>query len=175
MYLGTLEPRKDIPTLLRAFAAIRARHPDLLLALVGRRGWLYAPIFAEIEALGLWEVVRTIEDAADADLPPLFDGASAFAYPSRYEGFGLSPLQALARGVPTVVANTSSLPEVVGDAALLHPPGDHEALAAALLRCIEDEALRADLRARGPARAAGFTWERAARETLAVYGEALGT
>jgi glycosyltransferase involved in cell wall biosynthesis len=173
MFLGTLEPRKDVPTLLKAFAAVRARHAGLLLALVGRRGWLYEPIFAEIEALGLAEAVRTIEDAADADLPPLFDGATAFAYPSLYEGFGLPALEALARGVPTVVADTSSLPEVVGDAALLHPSGDHEALAAALLRLLSDEALRADLRTRGPVRAAGFTWERAACETLAVYREAI--
>jgi glycosyltransferase involved in cell wall biosynthesis len=173
MFLGTLEPRKDVPTLLEAFATVRARHDDLLLALVGRRGWLYEPIFAEIEALGLDEVVRTIEDAADADLPPLLDGATAFAFPSRYEGFGLPPLEALARGVPTVVANTSSLPEVVGDAALLFPPGDHEALAAALERLLSDEVLRADLSARGLARAARFSWERAAQETLAIYREAL--
>ena len=174
MFLGTLEPRKDLPTLLRGFAAVRAQHPDLLLALVGRRGWLYEPIFAEIEVLGLRDVVRTIEDAADADLPPLLDGATAFAFPSRYEGFGLPPLEALARGVPSVVADTSSLPEVVGDAALLHPPGDHEALAAALLRLLEDQALRAELSSRGPVQAARFTWERAACETLAVYREALG-
>ncbi|MGE3273111.1 MAG: glycosyltransferase family 4 protein, partial [Chloroflexota bacterium] len=173
MCLATLEPRKDIPTLLRAFAAVRARHSDLLLALVGRRGWLYEPIFAEIDALRLGDAVRIIEDAADADLPPLLDGATVFAYPSLYEGFGLPPLEALARGVPSAVADTSSLPEVVGDAALLHPPGDHDALAAALLRLIEDSALRADLAARGPARAATFTWARAARQTLAVYQEAL--
>jgi glycosyltransferase involved in cell wall biosynthesis len=173
MFLGTLEPRKDVPTLLRAFAAVRAQHDDLLLALVGRRGWLYEPIFAMIETLGLAEVVRTIEDATDADLPPLLDGATAFAFPSLYEGFGLPPLEALARGVPTVVADTSSLPEVVGEAALRHPPGDHEALAAALLRLLSDDVLRADLRARGPAQAARFTWERAARETLAVYREAV--
>jgi glycosyltransferase involved in cell wall biosynthesis len=173
MFLGTLEPRKDIPTLLEAFAAVQAQHADLLLALVGRRGWLYEPIFAEIERLKLRAVVRIIEDAEDTDLPPLFDGATAFAFPSLYEGFGLPPLEALARGVPTVVANTSSMPEVVGDAALLFPPGDHEALAAALLRLLGDDTLRAGLRARGPARAAAFTWERAARETLAVYREAL--
>jgi glycosyltransferase involved in cell wall biosynthesis len=173
LFLGTLEPRKDVPTLLRALAAVRAEHPDLLLALVGRRGWLYEPIFAAIESLGLHDAVRTIEEVADADLPPLFDGAEAFAFPSLYEGFGLPALQALARGVPSVVADTSSLPEVVGEAALRFPPGDHEALAACLLRLLEDDALRADLRARGPIQAAGFTWERAATETLAVYREAI--
>jgi glycosyltransferase involved in cell wall biosynthesis len=174
MFLGTLEPRKDIPTLLRAFAAVHERHPDLLLALVGRRGWLDGPIFEAIEQLRLGTQVRSIEDAEDADLVSLLDGATAFAYPSRYEGFGLPPLEALARGVPTVVAETSSLPEVVGDAALLHPPGDRDALAAALLRLIEDDALRAELQTRGRARAATFSWERSARETLAVYREVLG-
>src|SRR5262249_59336802 len=138
-------------------------------ALVGRRGWLYEPIFAAVETLGLGDAVRSIEDAADADLPPLFDGAEAFAFPSLYEGFGLPPLEALARGVPTVVADTSSLPEVVGDAALKHPPSDYEALAVCLLRLLADEALRADLRARGPLQAAGFTWARAAQETLALH------
>jgi glycosyltransferase involved in cell wall biosynthesis len=174
MFLGTLEPRKDVPTLLRAFAEAQVRHPDLLLVLVGRRGWLYEEIFATVERLALGSSVRSIEDTADADLIPLFDGATAFAYPSLYEGFGLPALEALARGVPSVVADTSSLPEVVGDAALLHPPGDHEALASALLRLVEDDALRAELRRRGPERAAGFTWERSARETLAVYREVLG-
>jgi glycosyltransferase involved in cell wall biosynthesis len=174
MFLGTLEPRKDLPTLLRAFVEIQVRHPDLLLALVGRRGWLYESTFATIEQLGLGPAVRSIEDATDADLVPLFDGATTFAYPSLYEGFGLPALEALARGVPTVVAETSSLPEVVGDAALLHPPGDHEALATALLRLVEDGALRAELRRRGPERAGGFSWERSARETLAVYREVIG-
>ncbi|MCC7367987.1 MAG: glycosyltransferase family 4 protein [Chloroflexi bacterium] len=172
LFLGTLEPRKDIPTLLRAFAEVRRQHPDLLLALVGRRGWLYEPIFEAITSLTLSDAVRHIEDAADADLPPLFDGATAFAYPSLYEGFGLPVLEALARGTPTVIADTSSLPEVAGDAALRHPPGDADALAAVLLRLIGDTALRADLARRGPERAVGFTWERAARQTLDAYREA---
>ncbi|MCC6178588.1 MAG: glycosyltransferase family 4 protein [Chloroflexi bacterium] len=174
MFLGTFEPRKDIPTLLRAFAAMHKRHPDVLLVLVGRRGWLFEPIFAEIERLGLWPEIRALEGVPRDDLPHLLDGASAFAFPSLYEGFGLPPLEALARGVPTVVSDTSSLPEVVGDAALRHPPGDSDALAEALLRLLEDGRLRARLQAAGPRRAASFSWEQAARETFTVYREARG-
>ena len=170
-FLGTFEPRKNLPTLLRAFRIVRARH-DVLLALVGRRGWLYEPILASIDELGIRPAVRVIEDAPRTDFPAILSGATAFAFPSLYEGFGLPPLEAMACGTPTVVADTSALPEVVGDAALLHPPTDHEALADALLRVIKDESLRTTLRARGIERAAHFTWERSARETLAVYREA---
>ena len=170
-FLGTFEPRKNLPTLLRAFEIVRERH-DVLLALVGRRGWLYEPIFALIDELGIRPAVRVVEGAPRADFPVLLSGAMAFAFPSLYEGFGIPPLEAMACGTPTVVADTSSLPEVVGDAALLHSPTDHEALADAVLRLIEDEGLRRKLRERGLERAARFTWERAARETLAVYREA---
>jgi glycosyltransferase involved in cell wall biosynthesis len=170
-FLGTFEPRKNLPTLLRAFRIVRDRH-DLLLALVGRRGWLYEPIIALIDELGIRPAVCVIEDAPRTDFPAILSAATAFAFPSLYEGFGLPPLEAMACGTPTVVADTSSLPEVVGDAALLHPPTDHEALADALLRVLEDESLRTTLRARGIERAAHFTWERSARETLAVYREA---
>ncbi len=173
LFLGTLEPRKNVVTLLRAFRAVRARH-DVQLALAGRRGWLYQPIFDEIERLGLGRDVRIIDNARADRFPALYSGASAFAYPSLYEGFGLPPLEAMACGTPTAVADTSSLPEVVGDAALLHPPTDHLALAEALLRLLEDETLRADLRRRGLARATRFTWQEAARQTLDVYKEALG-
>ena len=170
-FLGTFEPRKNLPTLLRAFRIVRERH-DLLLALVGRRGWLYEPIFALIDELGVRPVVRVIEEAPRAEFPTLLSGATVFAFPSLYEGFGIPPLEAMACGTPAVVADTSSLPEVVGNAALLHPPTDHEALADALLRVVEDTGLHTTLRARGLERAARFTWGRAARETLAVYREA---
>lgn len=172
LFVGTLEPRKNLPTLLHAFRQVRARH-DLLLALVGRRGWLWEPIVQEIQALGIEASVRQLDGIPDSDLPALYSAAAAFSYPSLYEGFGLPPLESLACGTPTVVADTSSLPEVVGDAALLHPPTDVDALADALLRLIEDETLRATLSKRGLARAARFTWEEAVRRTLAVYEEAL--
>ena len=174
LFLGTLEPRKNLGTLVKAFRIVRDRH-DVLLLLVGRRGWLYQPIFDTIEQLGLRDVVRVVEDARPEDFPALYSGAAAFAYPSLYEGFGLPPLEAMACGTPTVVAGTSSLPEVVGDAALLHPPTDHAALAATLIRLLDDDALRAELGRRGPARAARFTWQEAARRTLDVYQEAAVT
>ena len=172
-FLGTLEPRKNLPTLLRAFAILRERH-DVLLALIGRRGWLYGPIFESIETLGLAESVRVIEDAARSDLPALLSGAVAFAFPSLYEGFGLPPLEAMACGTPVIVADTSSLPEVVGDAALLHAPTNHEGLAHALGRLLDDELLRAELSRRGMEHARHFTWEVAAKATLRVYREAAG-
>lgn len=171
LFVGTFEPRKNIETLARAFRQVRARQ-DVALALVGRRGWLYASVFDEIERLGLRRHVRILEGVPDRHLPALYSAAAAFAYPSLYEGFGLPPLEAMACGAPTVVADSSSLPEVVGDAALLHPPTDHDALADALLRLLEDDTLRATLRQRGPEQAARFRWAASARQTLAVYREA---
>ena len=108
----------------------------------------------------------------DDDLPALLTAAEVFVFPSLYEGFGLPPLEAMACGTPVVASDSSSLPEVLGDAALLVPPGDVAALAGALARLLDDGALRARLRERGLARAASFTWERTARATLAAYREA---
>ena len=172
LFVGTIEPRKNLGTLIRAFRAVRARH-DLTLALVGRRGWLDRPIFELVDELGLGPHVRHIREFRGDELPAIYSGATAFSLPSLYEGFGLTALEAMACGTPAVVADTSSLPEVVGDAALRHPPTDNDALAAALLRLIEDDGLRATLHRRGLERAAGFSWDRAAHETLTVYREAL--
>lgn len=168
LYVGTLQPRKNLVRLVDAFAVARQQHPDLILVLAGRRGWLADPIFARVEVLGLHDAVRFPGYVADADLPALLSGALCFAFPSLHEGFGFPVLEAQACGAPVLVANTSSLPEVAGDGALLVDPLDTDAIAAGLLRLAGDPALRDRLRAAGFANLHRFSWQRCARETLAV-------
>jgi glycosyltransferase involved in cell wall biosynthesis len=143
------------------------------LAIAGRKGWLTEAIERRARELGAGSRVRFLGYLPDEDLPALLSGATAFAFPSLYEGFGMPVLEAMACGAPVLTANSTSLPEVAGDAALLVDPHDTHAIAAGLRRLVQDAPLRAELRARGLARAAGFTWERCARETLAVLLEAL--
>ncbi len=168
--VGTLEPRKNYPTLIRAFAQAReqARLPHVLV-IVGKKGWVYEPIFAAVEELGLQDVVLFPGFVPDSELPALYSAADLLATPSFYEGFGLPPLEAMACGTPVVVSGVSSLPEVVGDAGLRIDPHDTDALADAILRLLQDSPLRASLRQAGFAQARKFTWDRAARELLAVY------
>lgn len=174
LHVGTLEPRKNAVALLRAFERVRAgRAAGHTLVLVGRRGWMYEPILAAMQTPGLAGRVRLIDDAGNDELPALYAAADLFVYPSLYEGFGLPVVEAMACGAPVVTSNVSSLPEVAGDAALLADPRDEAALAAAIDRALGDPALRAALAARGRARAEHFSWQRCARETLAVYEEAL--
>jgi glycosyltransferase involved in cell wall biosynthesis len=168
-----LDVRKNTATLVRAFARmLRAGGPTATLALAGRqpdpRSRLFPDIDALIDELDIRQHVRRI-DAPREDNPWLYAAATAFAWPSRYEGFGLPPLEAMACGTPTAVANSSSLPEVVGDAALRIAPDDEPGWTQALWRLLADEHLRADLRQRGIERARQFSYERVARETLAVY------
>ncbi|MFN8475588.1 MAG: glycosyltransferase family 1 protein [Anaerolineae bacterium] len=162
--LGTLEPRKNLVRLIEAFGQLVAAGEPHVLALVGGQGWLYGPIFERVQTLGLQERVRFLGFVPDGDLPALYTAADAFAFPSLYEGFGLPPLEALACGTPTVVSNVSSLPEVVGDAALQVPPTDVDALAAALTRLLHDGPLRARLGEEGPRQASRFTWDAAAAQ-----------
>jgi glycosyltransferase involved in cell wall biosynthesis len=142
---------------------------NLHLVIAGRRGWLYEEIFAAIERLRLGEKVPILDFVDDNDLPALYNLAWAFVYPSIYEGFGLPAIEALACGTPVLTADNSSLPEVVGDAAVLVPADDTGAIAAGMARIVHDEDLRARLRAAGPARARSFTWERAAQQVLDCY------
>ncbi len=174
LFVGTLEPRKNLRGLVAAYRALLQQRPDApSLAIAGAEGWLYDDVYRLVQREGLASRVRFLGRVAEVDLPALYSAAAVFAYPSLYEGFGLPPLEALACGTPVVCSHRASLPEVVGDAALLVDPTDVGALAGALARLLDNEPLRRELRARGLARAAQFTWARTARETLAVYTEAL--
>jgi len=167
LYVGTIEPRKGVATIVEALARTRARHH---LVIAGKCGWYWGSVLRRIAALNLEQQVHVLDYVPDADLPRLYSGAKAFVFPSRYEGFGLPVLEAMACGCPVICSSTSSLPEVVGDAALLVAAGDPEPLAEAIDLLLESAHLQQDLRERGLRRAGRFTWEDAARLTLEVYG-----
>jgi glycosyltransferase involved in cell wall biosynthesis len=167
--IGTIEPRKNLPTLVEAYAALRPRHPEVGLVIAGSRGWLYGRFFERLRALGLEDQVIFTGYVPEDDIPALLNAAEVFAFPSEFEGFGLPPLEAMACGIPVVSSNAASLPEVVGDAGLLLPPRDVGGWVTALDRLLDDRQLRADLSARGLARARLFGWDTAARRTLEVY------
>lgn len=171
LMVGTLEPRKNHATAMRALARLkRAGHPHRLL-ISGGRGWLFEPITRLVDELELTGDVTFAGRVPDEELPALYAGADALLMPSLYEGFGFPALEAMACGAPVVCANTSSLPEVAGDAALLVPPTDDAALAAAVARILTEPGLADELRRRGAAQAARFRWERCAAETVALYRE----
>lgn len=170
--VGTLEPRKNIPGLIAAYREVAASVPHDLV-LVGAEGWLTEGIHATIQAAGLGNRIKLTGFVPDGDLPGWYGAADAFVFPSLYEGFGLPVLEAMACGTPVVTADNSSLAEVAGDAALLVDASDTAGLAGALLRIVDDESLRTDLRARGLARSATYAWQRTAAQTAAVYRKAL--
>jgi glycosyltransferase involved in cell wall biosynthesis len=170
LHLGTLEPRKNIGLLIRAFARLGGDHA---LVLAGGRGWLYETIFAEVRALGLEGRVLFPGFVPFEEQPLWYNAAAALAYPSLYEGFGLPPLESMACGTPVVCAETSSLPEVVGDAGLLVGSRDEAGLTLALGRLTEDASLHARLSEAGLARARLFSWDDVARRTVDVYRSAL--
>jgi glycosyltransferase involved in cell wall biosynthesis len=172
LFVSTLEPRKGVDTLLDALAVIVTHRPTIRLVITGQRGWYTDRLFAQVRRLGLSERVLFTDYVPDADLPALYACATALAFPSRYEGFGLTVLEAMACGTPVVCSNSSSLPEVAGEAALLLPPDRPADWAQALLRVVDDEDLRRRLSAQGLARAAQFSWEATARQVLTVYEQA---
>ncbi|MCL4507520.1 MAG: glycosyltransferase family 4 protein [Chloroflexi bacterium] len=212
--VGTIEPRKNLATLFKAYAELikeetgqrgegrsqksedrgqrsevrdqkaevrgqksegrgQKAEAELRLVVAGRQGWMVESTLRVVHELGLTGLVRFTGFVADEDLPALYSLADAFAFPSVYEGFGLPPLEALACGAPVVCSDASSLPEVMGDAALLVPPLDVRGWMLALGRVLADADLRRDLSQRGPRQAARFTWQDAARRTRAVYDEML--
>ena len=177
--VGTVEPRKNLPTLLRAYAMLpqdmQRAYP---LVIVGMTGWVgdsthYQEMGRLAQELRLEGKVVFAGYVPDGDLPAVYSGAVALVFPSIYEGFGLPPLEAMACGTPVICSNAASLPEVVGEAGLLVEPMEVESLAAAIERLISSPDLRRDLSTRGLERAKEFSWERCARETLHVYRAAV--
>ena len=173
LHVGSITPRRNIPRLLEAFSRVRSRAPGLMLALAGRLEEPSPPLAPEIASRGLEGAVKVAGYVDAADLPALYTAATAVVYPSLYEGFGLPVLEAMACGAPVLASNASCLPEIAGDAALLVDPQDVEAMAAGIWSLLADAPLRARLAEKGRARAAAFSWQRTARETLEVYREAL--
>ena len=163
LFVSTIEPRKDLGTLLDAYSRLRSSY-DGSLVVVGKVGWKAESIVSRLRAPG----VVHLDYLPAAKLATVYRNAEVFVFPSIYEGFGFPLLEAMARGVPSIAARSSSLPEIGGDAALFFPPGDAEALETQLRRVLGDEVLRRELAERGRARAAQFDWARAGQQTLEV-------
>jgi glycosyltransferase involved in cell wall biosynthesis len=168
LYVGTLEPRKNLKGLIQAYTQCQAKK-DFLLVLAGGKGWKYEHIFRLVDKLQLQDQVIFTGYVEEADLPGLYQGASLFVYPSFYEGFGLPPLEAMACGLPVIVSNTTSLPEVVGDAGVYVDPNDVEQIAFSIDTVLSDSELRRNLTQRGSERARLFSWEKTAKATLQLY------
>jgi len=175
LHVGVLSPRKNIPRLLKAYHHLKRRgQVEHQLVFVGSRGWLDADVFHTIRELNLTdEEVRFLGRVPDDELPAIYALADLVVYPSLYEGFGIPPLEAMACGTPVVASNVTSVPEVVGDAALLVDPKDELALAEAMASVLSDHSLSERLKERGAARARQFRWERTAEQTMQVYQDVL--
>ena len=170
LHVGTLQPRKNIPTLLDAVA--RLDRPEVPLVLVGGKGWIFESIYKRVEALGLSDRVRFAGYVDDEQLPLWYNAAAALVMPSYYEGFGLPVVEALACGTPVVAAATSSLPEAGGAVALYFDPRDADGLAACLAQALDDPAVGHTARTAGPAHAARFSWARAGAGMATAYRRA---
>jgi alpha-1,3-rhamnosyl/mannosyltransferase len=170
LYLGTLEPRKNLQGLVEAYCRLpREVQSDYPLVLAGMVGWKQGCFRQSLNRLRARGVLHEVGYVERADVPVLMKAASVFCFPSLYEGFGLPPLEAAACGTPVLSSNTAALPEVLGDAAQYVNPFSPADISAGLLRLLNDEDLRQSLESAGPARAALFSWENCARQTLEVY------
>jgi glycosyltransferase involved in cell wall biosynthesis len=170
LFVSTIEPRKNVPSLLQAMWQLTEHYKEnVRLVLAGGKGWLFEDAFAVVEELKLDSRVHFLGRVSSEDLLYLYNAAEILAHPAFYEGFGLPPLEAMACGLPVVVSNVASLPEVVGDAGLLIDPHDVDELTVAMWRLLSDSNLREEMQAKGLRQAGRFSWERASRETMAIY------
>ncbi len=171
LVVGTIEPRKNYSRLLDALMRLRDKHKDLKLVVVGSKGWLFEDFFQRIEELHAEDYVIFPGYVPDADLPAVYGAATIAVMASVYEGFGLPVLEAMACGTPVVSSNAASLPELGGDVARYFDPLNVDEMTATLDTVLNDESLRHTMGKHGPSRAATFSWDRAARETIAVYNQ----
>jgi glycosyltransferase involved in cell wall biosynthesis len=169
LYVGAIQPRKSIESLILAFERIKNDHPDLKLVLAGEKGWLWEKTLNKIDNSSFRSDILRLGQVKVTDLPVLYQGAACFVFPSLYEGFGLPVLEAFACGCPVIVSDNSSLPEVAGDAALYFATGDSGELAEKILTLIENGDLRRRLIEEGKVRLRSFSWEKCARETLELF------
>lgn len=169
--VGTLEPRKNLPFLVRAYALAVREGIEENLVITGKKGWYYDSLFKLVDELDLGKKVIFTGYVGEKDLPALYSGAKAFVFPSIYEGFGLPPLEAMACGAPVICSSTSSLSEVVGQAGILLLPKDERLWAKNIIKVIKDERLARTLSEMGLRQSKKFSWEETARKTIAVYKE----
>ncbi|MBN1660893.1 MAG: glycosyltransferase family 4 protein [Anaerolineae bacterium] len=175
LFVSTIEPRKNVPTLIRAmWQLLECYKEDVHLVLAGGKGWLYEDAFAVVDELKLDGRTHFVGRVSSEDLLYLYNAAEMLAHPAFYEGFGLPPLEAMACGLPVIVSEVASLPEVVGDAGLLIDPHDIDELTVAMWRVLNEEDQRHEMREKGLRQAAKFSWERAAKETLEIYRRVVG-
>ncbi|MCX6340468.1 MAG: glycosyltransferase family 1 protein [Candidatus Aureabacteria bacterium] len=175
LFVGTVEPRKNLGTLLDAWRIVKKHRPDwaFKLLIAGGHGWNCEPAEAQAGKRGVADDVITIDYVTHEDLPALYRAAEALVFPSFYEGFGLPPLEAMASGTPVIASTAPAIPEVVGDAALMCDPHDPEGIARAIVQIQDDRQLRDSLVARGFERIKLFGWRKTAEETLALYRKLL--
>jgi glycosyltransferase involved in cell wall biosynthesis len=172
LFVGTLEPRKNVTTILEAYSKlgpdIQDAHP---LVAVGSKGWKFGPIFEKVDELKLADKIKFLGYLTPEELAPIYNGASVFVLPSLYEGFGLPPLEAMACGAPVIVSNLSSLPEVVGEAGILVSPLDSDDLAKKITKILSDNVYRQKLSEKSLLQSKKFSWQKTAEETLSIFNE----
>ncbi len=166
LFVGTLQPRKNIAILIEAFSTVVKSNKDLKLIIVGKRGWLYNSIFQKVSDLGLENKIKFTGYLPDSELAILYKNAAMMVLPSLYEGFGIPILEAMAAGCPVITSNVSSLPEIAGEAALYFNPHDSVELAGKIDMILKDKSMRDDLIKKGKARVGRFSWEKCGKETL---------
>jgi glycosyltransferase involved in cell wall biosynthesis len=170
--VGSIQPRKNIPRLIRAFALLCSEHkldPLPRLVVVGKRAWLYEDTMATAASSSVGNKIIFTGYVADEDLPAIYSGAKCFVYPSYFEGFGIPPLEAMRCGTPTITGDRTCFPEIIGDAGLLVDPFDERAILNGIVKVLTDKNLRDDLIVRGLKRANSYDWKKTARQTLDVY------